>query len=494
MRECGILMPVSSLPSKYGIGCFSKEAYRFVDFLKMGGHRNWQILPLGPTGFGDSPYQSFSTFAGNPYFIDLEALTGEGLLTREECGAVDFGSDETSVDYEKLYLGRGKILRKAYERFRPNQEYERFQAENAAWLDDYCLFMAIKDRFDGASWELWDRPYRDRDEETMARCREEMGEQIRFYRFQQFLFRKQWDDLHRYASGQGVKIIGDVPIYVAFDSADTWAAPEMFLFDDKRRPLAVAGCPPDSFSADGQLWGNPLYDWDYHKKNSYGWWIRRIEHCFRLYDVLRIDHFRGFDEYYSIPADSVNALNGHWERGPGMDLFRAVKEKIGDVEIIAEDLGYVTDSVRKLVQDSGFACMKVIEFAFDGRDTGSSSDYLPHNYKENCVVYTGTHDNETLVSWFQNISEKEREACRRYLNDFHTPDREIGESLICMAMRSVAKLCVIPIQDYLGLDDRARINKPSTVGMNWRWRIRPDQLNDGLCRRMRMQADTYGRI
>ena len=336
-RASGILLPVFSLPSEHGIGCFSKEAYQFVDMLKKAGQSYWQILPLGPTGYGDSPYQSFSTFAGNPYFIDLAALAGEGLLTDAESREYDSEEQDESIDYEKIYKTRFKVLKKAHERFRDRMAgghhernaYEKFVSENAFWLDDYSLYMAVKDKNNGVSWNEWEAPLKNREEEALSEAREELAEEISFYKFQQYEFDRQWKKLHSYANEQGVKIIGDIPIYVAFDSADTWAAPQMFQFDENNEPEGVAGCPPDAFSATGQLWGNPLYDWEYHKKTGYEWWIRRIEHCLKLYDVVRIDHFRGFDEYYSIPYGETTAINGQWLPGPGMDLFRAIEEKLG---------------------------------------------------------------------------------------------------------------------------------------------------------------------
>ncbi|MBQ8281873.1 MAG: 4-alpha-glucanotransferase, partial [Lachnospiraceae bacterium] len=400
-RSAGVLLSVSSLPSKYGIGCFSESAYKFIDWLKESGQTYWQILPLGPTSFGDSPYQSFSTFAGNPYFISLEELIELGLLTREECDSEDFGSDEESVDYNKLYNRRFPLLRKAYGKsdVKNEHEYIKFCEENK-WLDDYSLFMAVKDKFGGVSWSEWDENIRLRKPEAMERYSDELSDDVEFYKFLQYQFNKQWTKLKEYANDRGIQIIGDIPIYVAFDSADTWANPELFQLDENNVPKAVAGCPPDGFAADGQLWGNPLYDWDKHKETNFEWWISRLAHCFSLYDVVRIDHFRGFDEYYSIPYGDTTAHNGHWEKGPGMDLFTAVEHALGRKEVIAEDLGYVTDSVRQLVYDSGFPNMKVLEFAFDSRDTGSRNDYLPHNYGENCVAYTGTHDNQTIASWF----------------------------------------------------------------------------------------------
>lgn len=493
VRESGILLPVSSLPSRYGIGCFSKEAYEFIDFLAKAGQKKWQVLPLGPTGYGDSPYQSFSTYAGNPYFIDLETLIGWGLLSYEECDSWDFGQDEQYVDYEKMYNSRGKILRLAYSRFQGegNQEYQDFVADNEDWLQDYGLFMALKDKFGGKGWYLWEEPYRDRHPGTLVRCQEELSEEIGFYCFQQYMFWKQWKNLHHYALEKGIEIIGDVPIYVAFDSADTWAAPELFQFQEKGQLLAVAGCPPDSFSATGQLWGNPLYDWKYHRKTGYAWWIRRVAHCFQWYDVLRIDHFRGFDQYYSIPAQDKTAERGHWEDGPGLELFEVIQEKLGDLKIIAEDLGFLTDSVRELVEKTGFPGMKVLQFAFDSRD---DSDYYPHNYEKNCVVYTGTHDNDTVRGWYEVLDDKDKEVSIQYMDNADTPLDKIHWDFIRMAMASVGNLCIIPLQDYMGLGTEARINQPSTLGQNWKWRLKQGQLTEKLAHEIYRITDIYKRL
>lgn len=491
-RASGVLMPVFSLPSKYGIGCFSKEAYKFVDQLKKAGQSYWQILPLGPTGYGDSPYQSFSTYAGNPYFIDLKTLVKEGLLTKKECKEVRC-KEQKKIDYEKIYQNRFKILKKAYRRFQKNDKYEKFLEENAFWLEDYCMYMAIKDAHEGKSWSEWEELLKKREKTALEKVKEELEDEIGFYQFQQYEFDRQWKKLHTYAKEQGIQIIGDIPIYVAFDSADAWAAPELFQFDEENNPIRVAGCPPDAFAKTGQLWGNPLYNWEYHQKTGYAWWIQRIRYCFQRYDVVRIDHFRGFDEYYAIPYGDKTAENGWWEKGPGIDLFRAISASLGDREIIAEDLGYMTDSVKQLVEESGYPNMKVIEFAFDERDTGNASDYLPHNYPRNCVVYTGTHDNETLLSWLDDITPGERRQVREYLNNFKDSGKELCDDLICLVMQSVANLCIIPMQDYLGLDNSARMNQPSTLGKNWKWRLKEGQFSKELQKEMLELATRYGR-
>lgn len=494
-RAAGILLPVTSLPSKYGIGCFSQSAYDFVDWLAEAGQSFWQILPICPTSYGDSPYQSFSTFAGNPYFISLEALIQEGVLTRAECDAADFGGRESEIDYEKIYTARYPLLRKAYERSRisENQAYRNFVSENSWWLADYALFMALKGFFQGRCWYEWPEDIRLRDGYALDDYRKELYFEIEFQQYLQFQFFQQYRALKAYANQRGVKVIGDIPIYVALDSADTWAHPELFQLDEQNLPTAVAGCPPDGFSATGQLWGNPLYRWEYHRQTGYRWWLSRLGYCYQLFDVTRIDHFRGFDEYYSIPYGAETAVDGHWEKGPGIELFRCAERELGWHEVIAEDLGYVTDTVRQMVKDSGFPGMKVLEFAFDSRDSGSANDYLPHNYTENCVAYTGTHDNETLVGWFDSITKEEQEMARRYLWDQSTPQQYLYQSFIALAMRSSAKYCIIPMQDYLGLDNSCRTNKPSTVGCNWKWRVSKEQLSRELQRKILGMAQLYGR-
>ena len=478
-RASGILLPVSSLPSKYGIGCFSKEAYEWIDQLKEAGQSYWQILPLSPTSYGDSPYQSFSSFAGNPYFIDLEQLIREGVLTREECDRADFGDHPNYIDYGKLYDNRFALLRLAYERsnISENPEFNRFVWENGTWLEDYALFMAVKKRFNGDSWSEWAEDIRKRWGFAMDYYRRECYFEIEFYKYLQFIFRKQWDKLKKYANDNGIEIIGDIPIYVAFDSADAWAAPEMFQFDEEALPTAVAGCPPDGFSEDGQLWGNPLYRWDYHKATGYEWWCKRLDHCFKMYDVVRIDHFRAFDEYYSIPYGDKTARNGKWLPGPGMDLFDALNARFGEKQIIAEDLGFQTPTVAKLLKDSGYPGMKVLEFAFDPRE---ESDYLPHGYDRNCVVYTGTHDNETLVQWYKGLDEETKVFIEEYMNNAHTPQEEKYWDFVRLAMMSCGNTCITPVQDFLGLDAEARINHPSTLGSNWKWRISREMLNQQM--------------
>jgi len=488
MRKSGILCPVFSLPSEYGIGTFGKSAYEFIDLLKKGGQSYWQILPLGQTGYGDSPYQSFSTFAGNPYFIDLEMLREEGLLTVPECEMVEICSNPAYIDYEKMYNSRYKVLRMAFERFNPkvddtlNAKYNKFLKKNAFWLDDYALYMAVKAHFEQKAWTEWDDDIKLRKKKAIERYSRELKTEIDFYKFMQFYFQLQWKELKKNANKKGIEIIGDIPIYVAFDSADTWANPELFQLDDSGYPIAVAGCPPDCFTETGQLWGNPLYDWKYHKQTKYAWWMKRIENCYRLYDVVRIDHFRGFESYYSIPYGDKTAEFGHWEMGPGYDLFARMKKVLGHKAVIAEDLGLLTEEVIALVKKTGYPGMKIIEFAFSNY---SDNDYLPHNYDKNCIVYTGTHDNETCVGWFKNLNKDDqkfvKEYCALYKN---ASDEEVSDALVRIAMMSSSDTCIIPIQDYLGLDNAARVNEPSTLGDNWKWRLLPDQFDKKVAKKM----------
>ena len=492
MRKSGILLPVASLPSKYGIGSFSKEAYEFIDMLEDAGQSLWQILPLGPTAYGDSPYQSFSTFAGNPYFIDLDELVNEGILTEEECSNYDWGSNDQYIDYEKIYLSRFKILKIAYERSKIN-ENEAFRAyceNNNWWLDDYALYMAIKDSYNGKSWIEWDSNIRTREPEAIDKYKEELKDDINFYKYQQYIFSCQWAKLKAYANEKGIKIVGDIPIYVALDSADTWSNLELFQLDKDGIPVSVAGCPPDAFSATGQLWGNPLYDWEYSRNTNHEWWIKRIEYSFKLYDVVRIDHFRAFDEYYSIPYGEDTAINGSWKKGPGIELFNTIKEKLGDVDIIAEDLGFLTETVKQLLDDTGYPGMKVLQFAFDSRE---DSDYLPHNYTKNCIVYTGTHDNNTIKGWYKEISSEDKQMSVDYINNKYSKEDEIHWDFVCLGMRSVADTCIIPVQDYLGLDSEARINTPSILGNNWNWRMSKGSLSKDIIEKIRMLTKLYGR-
>ena len=509
MRKSGILTAVFSLPNEYGIGCFSKEAYDFVDFLAESGQKFWQILPLGPTGYGDSPYQSFSTFAGNPYYIDLQEFIDNGWLTKEECHEAyeeyyesnewykRASEDEKNnyVDYEAHYYARFSLLRRAYERsyIDSDEGYAKFILEESYWLNDYALYMAIKDDKRGASIYDWEPELRLRKKSAIEKAKKELAPHIGFYKFLQYFFKKQWLSLKKYANEKGIDIIGDIPIYVASDSADTWANPELFIFDKDLRPRGVAGCPPDYFSATGQLWGNPLYDWEYHKNNDFSWWIQRLKKCFELYDVVRIDHFRAFDEYYFIPFGDLTAEYGHWEPGPGYDLFKKINQELSKPRIIAEDLGFLTPTVLKLVKKTGYPGMKVLEFAFD---SGEDNDYLPHNFDKNCVVYTGTHDNDTVKGWYKTIKRVDKAHIKEYLCVKNA--KNLSRDLIRLAESSVADTCIIPIQDVFSLDSSARINTPSTLGNNWKWRLLPSYL-EGEKRKeaagyLKRLAETYGRI
>lgn len=497
MRASGILLPVSALPSKYGIGGFSDEAYQFVDFLQSSGQTFWQVLPLGPTGFGDSPYQAFSTFAGNPYFISLEQLQREDLLTEEECCSADCAKETDSVDYGRIYETRFQVLRRAYQRFiaggapeSERKEFQNFREENRDWLDDYCLFRVLKDRFDGKSWMEWPESFRNREPAALQKAEQEERQTTGFYAFLEYEFLRQWKKLKAYANKKDVRIIGDIPIYVAMDSSDAWSAPELFQFDRDHVPLGVAGVPPDAFSADGQLWGNPLYDWDYHKKTGYAWWVRRMKHCRKLYDMIRIDHFRGFEAYYSVPFGEKTAKNGTWIKGPGIDLFRTLKKELGKTDVIAEDLGVITDGVRKLIRDTGFPGMKVLQFAFG---SGAENPFLPWNYTSNCVVYTGTHDNDTTAGWYRSASRPEKKYFRQVAGRNRMTDGQACREMIQLALASPAGLAVIPMQDWLELGSSARINLPATVGTNWKWRMVPGQLTGDLAAQIRELTQVYGR-
>ena len=489
MRESGILMHISSLPGPYGIGTMGKNAYEFVDFLKKSGQKVWQILPLSPTGYGDSPYQSCSAFAGNHYLIDLETLMDNGLLEKQEAESFFWGENEEKADFGALYENRSKVLRLAFERFVPDEKYNKFVSENESWLSEYALFTAIKDSLGGIPWTEWPEELRLRDKKSLEEKREELRGDIAFKYFLQFEFFSQWEKLRGYANENGIKIVGDIPIYVPLDSADVWAEPGEFLLDENLNPKRVAGCPPDSFSADGQLWGNPIYDWDKMKENGFAWWKRRLGAAKHMYDIIRIDHFRGFESYWSIPAGDKTAMNGRWEQGPGMDFINAVKS-IPDVDFIAEDLGYVTPEVRKLQEDSGYPGMKVMQFAFDSREAGN---YLPHTYPENSVVYSGTHDNPTLVQWLSDVAESDLEEGKKYLGLTETEGLVKGLIRGCMASNS--RLCVILMQDYLELGAEARMNLPGTLSdKNWTWRAKPGFDSEELGKYILEITNRFGRI
>ena len=492
MRKSGILMHISSLPGPYGIGSMGKASYDFVDFLVSAGQSYWQILPLNPTGYGDSPYQSFSTFAGNHYLIDLDTLADQGLLTREELGSVDWSSSEGRVDFGLLYNQRSRLLKLAHGRFEETAEYRDFVRDNSLWLEDYALFMAIKAHFRGRDWQSWSVSLLMRLAPVMEAYREELKEAIRFQYFLQYEFFRQWKALRRCANEKGIKIIGDVPIYVPLDSADVWANPELFQLDPSRRPTAVAGCPTDSFSADGQLWGNPIYDWDKMHAERYHWWVRRMKAAAKMYDVVRFDHFRGFESYWSVPAGAKTAAAGQWRKGPGMDFVGAIKRALPDLPIIAEDLGFVTEEVKELLRDSGYPGMKVMEFAFDTREP-SARDYLPHRYPVNSVVYSGTHDNLTLKQWFDEAAPADVQSAYDYLGLNESEGPIWG--MIRGAMGSVSKLCIIQMQDYLEIGGEGRMNHPGTLtSANWTWRAKPGFASDALAEKIRTVTERYDRL
>lgn len=490
MRSSGILMHISSLPSSYGIGTMGKEAREFVDFLVESAQSYWQVLPICPTSYGDSPYQSFSSFAGNPYFIDLDTLCREGLLEEKECESYAWGTNELEVDYGTLYESRYPLLHKAYNRFQKNipADYTKFCKEQEDWLGDYALFMALKDAHNGVAWSQWEEELKVRQPEAMKKAEAELAKEVDFWKMIQYLFYKQWNALKSYANEKGIKIIGDVPIYVAMDSADVWANPTQFYLDKNLDPIDVAGCPPDAFSEDGQLWGNPLFRWDAMKKDDFTWWTRRMEKMTKLFDVVRIDHFRGFDSYYAIPFGDKTARNGEWREGPGIELFRTMEKKLGKMNVIAEDLGFLTDSVRQMLKDSGYPGMKLIQFAFDTREDG---DYLPHNYTRNCVVYAGTHDNDTIIGWMNTAPKN----CVAYAKEYLKLDMAEGYHWGVMrgVWSSVGDMAVVTMQDILGIGSEGRMNIPSTLGCNWKWRMKEGCLDDKLAAKIRNYVEVYGR-
>lgn len=491
MRSSGVLLHISSLPSPYGIGTFGRAAYAFVDFLHSAGQRYWQILPVGPTGYGDSPYQSFSSFAGNPYFIDLDLLRKDGLLTRAELAAVNFGENPAAVDFARQYEARFPLLRRAYARFteRLPGEFLEFCRRQSAWLDSYALFMAIKDENGGAPFEKWSDGLKFRRRGALERAKRRLGLDVGFYKFLQYMFSLQWDALRAYAHEKGISIIGDLPIYVSRDSSDVWANPREFLLDENLSPRLVAGCPPDAFSADGQLWGNPIYNWSYQRAHGYDFWCRRMQRQAEFYDVIRIDHFRGFESFYAIEADSPTAARGSWQKGPGTALFRAIRKNIGELRIIAEDLGYITPEVAYLLHACGYPGMKVLQFAFDSRE---ESNYLPHTYADrNSVVYVGTHDNDTAEGWMQTAAPEDVAYAKRYLGLNRREGYAFG--MIRGAAGTIADTAIYTMQDLLGLGSEARMNTPSTASGNWTWRM-TRLPSEALAKKLyRLTAD-FGRL
>ena len=490
-RSSGVLMAMSSLPSNYGIGTMGKCAYKFVDFLKAAGQKYWQFLPLGTTSYGDSPYQSFSSFAGNPYYIDLDLLIKDGLLKRSELEGIDWGSDPEHVDYGRIFENRYRVLRLAYERGaeKLSAELESFRRENG-WLENYALYMSLKSHFGMLSWTEWpEEDIRLHKPEAVAKYSELLRDEIALHVFIQYLFFKQWDALRSYAREAGVSFIGDIPIYVPLDSADVWSEPRFFQLDKDNVPTEVAGVPPDDFTEDGQLWGNPLYDWDAMKADGYGWWIRRIDGAKKLYDVIRIDHFRGFESYWAVPSDETTAKNGHWKPGPGMDLVGVLTSWFHDLSFIAEDLGYTTPGVRALLADSGLPGMKVLQFAFDAH---GESDFLPHKCTRNSVCYIGTHDNDTVKGWLETVSAADRKFAERYMHI--TPDEGWCWGMIRAGMSTVSDLFVVQMQDILELPGSARMNTPGTLGTNWQWRMLPGADNKRLAKRLRVYTETFRRL
>jgi 4-alpha-glucanotransferase len=488
-RAAGILLAVSSLPSPYGIGTFGKAGRDWIDFLAAAGQKYWQILPLGPTGWGNSPYQCFSAFALSSYYVDLDLLAKEGLIKQNETQDIFWGASPGAVNYAALYHNREKALRLAFRRFISTKAFRGFREKYQFWLDDYALFMALKRKHNGRSWLEWEEDLKVRKTAALEKAREELKQEINYHIFVQYQAFRQWDELKKYANRKGILIIGDMPIYVSMDSADTWADSGYFQLDDKKRPLSVSGCPPDPFARDGQLWGNPLYRWDVMENQGFAWWMLRLRESLSLYDVARIDHFRGFESYYSIPAGDKTAARGKWVKGPGLAFIEAIHKNLRGAAIIAEDLGFLTPEVKALLEASGFPGMKVLQFAFDSRESG---DYMPYTYHRNCVVYTGTHDNTTSAGWFKTAPAEDIKAACEFLN-LKNP-RQGCRAFIRAALGSVANLAIIPMQDWLGLGVKARMNAPSTTGdSNWRWRVLPGQLTMDLAGEIKTLAGIYGR-
>ena len=493
-RQSGVLMHISSLPGKYGIGSFGQSAYDFVDFLVRTKQRYWQILPLGTTSYGDSPYQSFSAFAGNTYFIDFDILLEEGLLNEADVKGADFGDDPRKVDYAKIFDARRPIMEKAVARFLKAEDlsdYESFVEQNAAWLEVFAEYMAIKEHFDNLAWTEWpDEAIRRREAASLASYREKLADKLTYHRVTQYLFFKQWLRLKAYANEHHIEIVGDMPIYVAADSADVWAQPHFFKTDAVGKPTCVAGCPPDEFSETGQLWGNPIYDWEAMDKDGYAWWIERLRESFKIYDIVRIDHFRGFESYWEVPADSDTSASGKWVKGPDYKLFAAVKEALGDLNIIAEDLGFMTDEVIELRERTGFPGMKILQFAFNPDDESIDSPHLAPN---NSVMYTGTHDNNTVLGWYKDeIDDATRQYMAQYTNrkEYET----VPHAMLRTIFASVSFMAIATMQDLLELDSAARMNYPSTIGGNWTWRMTAEELNPIVEGELYSLTKTYRRM
>ena len=503
-RSSGILLHVTSLPGQFGIGDLGKEAYNFVDFLSESGQRLWQILPLHPTGYGHSPYQSLSIFAGNPLFISPEKLMEDGFLNNIDLASLT-KFPVNSIDYDAVINFKNSLLNKSFDIFEIKanstqlNDFAAFSKNNAWWLDNYSLFMALRDFNNLSPWNTWDKDIRSWLPETIEHWNTKLSREIRFHKYLQYLFSKQWSELKTYCHGKGVKIIGDVPIYVALDSAEVWSNPHVFYINDNCQPTIVAGVPPDYFSNTGQLWGNPLYRWDIMLKDGFTWWVERLKTEFKLVDIIRLDHFRGFEKYWAVPASDTTAINGTWVQGPGIELFHTIQKAIGDIPVITEDLGMITPEVKILRDELGFPGMKVLQFAFG--DESSTNEYKPHNYIRNCVVYTGTHDNNTTIGWFngedigvttrsKSTMDKERQHVLQYIG---TDGHEINWDFIRIALMSIADIAIIPLQDVLGLGGVARMNLPGTTEGNWRWRFTSEMLTDGIKQKLKEMTYLYGR-
>lgn len=483
-------MHISSLPSKYGIGDFGEEAYKFVDFLVESGQKYWQILPLGVTGYGDSPYQCFSAFAGNPYFIDLNEFIERGYLSKATIKQYRLFRNPKTIAYDLLYKNKMELLRIAYENSKIDleEELDNFMDKHKIWLREFALFMSLKDFNGGVSWIEWRDDFKDANSKNILEFEKENKDNIYFWVFTQYYFLNQWIKLKKYANKNDIKIIGDLPIYVSLDSSDVWANTGLFNLDDSFKPITVSGVPPDYYSEDGQLWGNPIYKWEAMEENGYTWWIKRIEHSFKLYDSLRIDHFIGFVSYWEVKYGSKNAVLGKWTKGPGIKIFNKIREELGDLEIIAEDLGVVTDEVRELISLTGFAGMKVLQFSFNPEE---DSEFLIHNHHENSVVYTSTHDSSTVVGWAKEQNRETIKFAREYLNMCR--GEKFNWAFIRGAWSSNSYLAIAQIQDFLGLDDSARINIPSTLGGNWTWRLDGSKLDYKLRKKINRITKLYRR-